>query len=231
MMKHAKKNLRALAFLTLLYPSLSALAQNQDVRYITDILHIPLRSGPSNEYRIITTRLKSGNKLVVIDREQNDKWLKVVTESGLEGWMPGQYLTNQPSAQSRLSQLSEKLAELENQNAQLRQQNQALLGNNQTLNKEAGSVSGDKQKMQQELQEMKFLSADSISLEKRYRQLLKNHELLQTSNEALAVENDKLRSDQRLSFMFYGAGLIFCGVFLAVVLPPILPKRRYTEWK
>lgn len=231
MMKTVNKKLGVIILLTLLSLPFNATAQKQELRYITDILYVPLRSGPSNEYRIVTTRLKSGDKLVVIDREQNEKWLKVVTESGVEGWVPSQYLIDRPSARSRLSQTSAKLAELEKQNAELRIENQALSGTNQSLNQEASSASSDKQKMQRELQEIKLLAADSINLEKRYRQLLENHELLQTHNEALAVENDKLKSDQSLNYMFYGAGLIFCGVFLAVVLPPILPKRRYSEWK
>ena len=225
--------LRTTLFLLLF--SLSSLSQpqnqEQEVRYITDILYVPMRSGPSNEYRIVTTRLKSGNKLVVLDRDPEEKWFKVATEKGVEGWVPSQYLIKRPSSRTQLAETSAKLAELEKQNTALRKKNRELLGTNESLNEQANSASSDKQKMSQELQEIKLLAADSINIDQRYRKLLEDHELLQTNLEALTVENDKLKSDKQLSFMFYGAGLILSGVFLAIVFPSLMPKKRYSEWK
>jgi len=71
----------------------SAASQAQELRYITDIHYVPMRSGAGNEYRIITTRLKSGNKLVLLEGKNGDDWLKVRTEGGTEGWIRSQYIS------------------------------------------------------------------------------------------------------------------------------------------
>jgi len=85
--------------------------------------------------------------------------------------------------------------------------------------------------MAQELNKIKTLAADSINLEARYTKLLETKELLETDKEKLSVENDKLKSDQRINFMFYGAGLVLLGVIITIIAPHLKTNKRYSEWR
>ena len=69
-----------------------------------------MRSGASNQYRIITF-LPAGTDVEVIG-EEND-FSRVRTDRGTEGWVPIQYLVSQPIARDRLPALQREIDQLE----------------------------------------------------------------------------------------------------------------------
>ena len=85
--------LKLIFFLLLLLPlTLPAGIVCAETQYVSDQLIITLREGKGNEYKIIKT-LKAGTPLEII--EENERYLKVRTESGSEGWVLKQYVTEE----------------------------------------------------------------------------------------------------------------------------------------
>ena len=84
-----------------------------DTRYISDLLYVPLRSGPSGEHRIIHWGLPSGMALEVLEEDEATKFTRVRTEGGTEGWIPSQYLVDEPVAADRLAQAESEIERLE----------------------------------------------------------------------------------------------------------------------
>lgn len=207
--------------------SASSLAETA---YVKDELYVPLRSGPSSQHRILHKGLKTSTLLQVLSRNEDKSWIQVQTPSGLEGWIPKQYVISKPTASVELAQVSKKLTRLEKQHADALEQ---LSDKTKELNKTSANLRSAKEAQQNstmELRRIKSISSGAIELDQKYQTLLEEHELLQTINDALHAENESLKADQRFSFMFYGALLVILGMLMAVVIPYIKIKKRHTEW-
>lgn len=205
-------------------------AMAEETVYINDELYVPLRSGQSNEYRIINRGLKSGTPLTRLEQNEDQSWSRVRTQAGVEGWVPNQYLSENETAAILLSKAQTRVARLEKELQELKQQNSVLSQSNQEIKSEATESQSSSEQLSQELDRIKQISANAIELDARYRELLEKHELTQTQRDSLQAENENLKSDKRLSFMFYGAGILILGMLLSVILPALKPKKRYSDW-
>ncbi|MFL0799897.1 MAG: TIGR04211 family SH3 domain-containing protein [Agarilytica sp.] len=203
----------------------------QQTIYVSDVLYVPLRSGAGIEYRIINAAMKSGTQLTRIEQSEDQVWSKVRTQSGDEGWIRNQYLTEVMTSQLKLNLAETKLARIEKANAELKNQNAKLTKENATLSHEGKKVSSSKQRIATELDKLKQLSAGAVELDRNYQELLQKHEVTQTQRDSLMAENEQLKGDKSLTFMLYGAGILVLGIILAIVVPVLKPKKGYSEWR
>ena len=93
------KYLISLALLTFSWLAMTtqSLAAVGDVNYISDVVNVPLRSGPSTAHRIIHRGLPSGTQLTVLATDEEASFTQVRTSGGMEGWVASQYLMGNPS--------------------------------------------------------------------------------------------------------------------------------------
>ncbi|WP_158224751.1 TIGR04211 family SH3 domain-containing protein [Agaribacterium haliotis] len=197
--------------------------------WVKDVVYVPLRSGPSSQNRILHKGLISGTEVKAIGgREQG--WIEVRTKNGREGWLPEQYLLDQPTAQIKLlkaqkvaSDASAKLSELETLQT-------SLSAELRDTKKQLEQTEKEKQQFNLELHRIKSISSGAIELDQNYQKLLEQHQLLQTENDSLNAENATLKADRRSSYMYNGAILIIIGMLMAVIIPRLKPKKRHSEW-
>lgn len=209
---------------------ITPVAAQEQIRYITDVLYVPMRSGQGNEYRIINARMRSGTKLTLLEEGETGEWARVQTESGEEGWIRTQYLSANEPSRITLQKTQSEVAVLTRKNKSLTDENRELKKSNTELNSQATTASKQSATMAEELQSIKTLSANAIELEQRYTELLEKHQLLQTENDVLSVENEKLKNDNRVNFMIWGVGIFIFGIVMAYVIPALKPKKRYSDW-
>ena len=70
----------------------------QETQYISDMVLVPVRSGPGTDYRIVNRGLPSGTALLVYDLSDDGEWTEIETRGGTRGWIPTQYLQKEPPA-------------------------------------------------------------------------------------------------------------------------------------
>ncbi|WP_018274741.1 TIGR04211 family SH3 domain-containing protein [Teredinibacter turnerae] len=210
--------------------SISTHAQDEQ-QYVTDILHVPLRSGEGNEYRIINKGIRSGTPLTILEAGTSDEWVKVRTPQGVEGWIRSQYLQENETASRVAAKMESQLKRANEENARLQQEVSSLKKQTQTLQQTSDSAQSAEREMAEELQNIKTLSAGAIDLEKRYTELLERQQLLQTQNDVLIAENENIKGDTSVKFMLYGAGLIIIGILTALIVPALTVKKRHSEWR
>lgn len=201
-----------------------------ETAYVKDELFVPLRSGPSPQHRILHKGLKTSTVLTVLSRNEDKSWIQVQTPSGLEGWVPKQYVLSRPTASLQLAETSKKLDRLSKQHKEVLER---LSETKKKLDKTDNNLrlaTESQQNSTMELRRIKSISSGAIELDQKYQTLLEEHELLQTINDALHAENESLKSDQRFSFLFYGAILVILGALLAIIIPHIRIKKRHSEW-
>jgi SH3 domain protein len=208
------------------------LAAVGDVNYISDVLNVPLRSGPSTAHRIIHRGLPSGTQLTVLAIDDEAGFTKVRTDGGLEGWVTSQYLIGEPIARVKLAAAEKRLqglkAEIANERearASIQSEYKEAEANNRTLNSQV-------QALTKELEELKRISADSINEHARNVELTQQNQLLAGQVDELSSMTRKLKDNVQREWLLYGGALVLIGLLLGVVIkarPRQTSYSRYTK--
>lgn len=180
--------------------------------YISDVCYVSLRADQSNDSKVVHSGLKTGSLVSVLETSANSDWSKVKTETGNEGWIRRQFLLSTPTAQMQLDKL------------------QANAAKPTPPPIEPGAeVPPACLSYAAELSNLKALSVDAVNLNKRYQDLLTEHEMAKTNLDSLRAENERLKDSTRYTQWIYGGGLVFIGILLTLFIQAVRPKRR-SEW-
>jgi SH3 domain protein len=192
--------------------------------YVTDSFEITLRTGPSNENKIIAV-LFSGRPLDVLDTR--GEWSQVkVLDGDKEGWVMSRYLVTRLPWEVQAKKLQEDSVSL---NAKLNR-----------LQKEFADESQQRQGVAAELkrmtQELEALSKEYFELKKGaegYLRLKTVHEATEKDLKAaqselskVTAENEALRSSQQNRWFLSGALVLLCGLLIGGIAGRLQKKRR-----
>ena len=204
----------------LLSPAVSA----QTV-WISDEFTVPLRSGPSNEHRILHKGLPSGTELEVLGTD--DDYTHVRTSSGLEGWISTQYLVKEPiariqlvAANNRIQALDKQLAQRGESLSELRSTSTEAASNNDRL---AAQVA----QLQAELAEIKQVSSGAIDEHARNQELTNLNARLRAEVDDLTDESQRLENSTEQRWLLIGGALVLGGLLAGVA---IKARPRRSGW-
>lgn len=207
----------------------SAWAVNAAPRqYIRDVVYVPLRSGPSNQHRILHN-LESGTALTVLEKGAGD-FVRVRTEGDNEGWLEQQYLVQQPIARDRLAQMAAALEKARTESGELRKQMQTLRGARDESAQQAQALSRSEETLQAELAEIKRVSAGALQLQQQYQTATAELSALRQRVASLQAENDELRQGRNQRAFIHGALAVGLGCVIVLVTLRLWPRRRRSEW-
>lgn len=198
-----------------------------DTVYISDALTVPLRSGPSNAYRILHRGLPSGTQMHVLSRDEESGFTQIRTSRGTEGWIPTQYLVDQPIARERLLIANR---EIESLNALVKKRDTQL----GSLNREKGQAQESSTRLQRqlttmekELADIKQISAGAIDEHATNQRLVELNERLRNELASVALERNAAQDNAQQRWLLIGAGLLLLGLVLGVV---IKARPRRSAW-
>ena len=196
-------------------PSLAAVG---DVKYISDVVNVPLRSGPSTAHRIIHRGIPSGTQLTILATDEGAGFTQVRTAGGLEGWLTSQYLVEEPiarvklaAAEKRLKNLKAKIAKERESHASIQTEHKETAVTNKTLNSQVETLT-------QKLAELKLVSAEPIKEHARNVELTQQNTLLVGQVEELSSKTRQLEANVQLQWLLYGGALVLIGLILGLVL-------------
>jgi len=209
----------------LLFTSMAA--QAVEKRYVTDKLFIQLRSGPSNEYRILKV-VQSGEHLIY-QGEEGD-FTKVKTSKGVEGYVRSQYLVNEPVAKEKLILTNRELDNLKAELSTARKQVDELTSELEAAKSERAEASRSSTELERELERIRSVSENAIALDEKARKLSRKTQELELQVSTLSAENQELRGDRSLSYLIYGGGLVVVGIIGGLILPGLRGRRSNSGW-
>jgi SH3 domain protein len=193
--------------------------------WISDEFTVPLRSGPSNEHRILHKGLPSGTELEVLGA--NDDYTHVRTSSGLEGWISTQYLVKEPiariqlvAANNRIQTLDKQLAQRGESLSELRSTSTEAASNNDRL---AAQVA----QLQAELAEIKQVSSGAIDEHARNQELTNLNARLRAEVDDLTEESQRLENSTEQRWLLIGGALVLGGLLAGVA---IKARPRRSGW-
>ena len=209
----------SLAISVLLGPQ--AFAQD---RYITDEVRVPLRSSPCDDCTVLHQGLISGTKLKL--EESSGTWARVTLESGLSGWLPAAQLVAQAPARERLLTQQKSLQALREENTALKDK----IKDFETASGDVAALLKQREDIEAELAAARKASASAGALQEQNEALIKENRMLQSEVDVLIATRDQLMGDQTQKWFLYGGIAVFLGALLAVLLPRLKPRRRFSEW-
>lgn len=200
----------------------------QETRFISDELRVPLRKSPCGSCAIIHRGLVSGTKLTLLEVE-ND-WARIETGDGLTGWLPSQYLMEKPIARERLDAARANSRFLDEANSGLQarvEELEAALEQSESAN---AQLAHEREQIGTELAAIKKASSNAVNLQEQNEALIKENRMLQSQVDVLTATKDQLVSNDSQKWFIYGGLAVFLGALLAVLIPQLRPRKRFSEW-
>jgi SH3 domain protein len=219
--------LKLIIFLLILFPfALMSGIVCAETQYVSDQLVITMREGRGNEYKIIKM-LKTGTPLEIID--EGEKYLKVRTEDGSEGWVLKQYVTKDIPKPEIIAGLEKEIDLLNTRIEQHKKDEKSLQDKlNATRSEHNNSIRNLQHTMSAVSANAEQTSKDLKEITQKYDALLKdskdvvllaqerdnikasNRDLL-SRTEQLQRENDELKRSQMIWWFAAGGGVFFVG--------------------
>ena len=197
-----------------------------ETRYISDVLYVPVRSGPSSEHRIIHYGLPSGTALEVVGEDESARFTQIRTEGGTEGWIPTQYLVNEPIARDRLAQAQ---AEIERLESMVAGETSSLVAELEEARDEAAKNAESAAKvgeLEAELAEIRRVSASAIATQDENLKLAEANAQLRREQDDLVAQTEKLQGDVEMRWMLVGGGMVLAGLLIGVWVGSRSRRRR-----
>ena len=215
-----------IALLTAVLITTAPQAVAQETQYISDMVLVPVRSGPSTEYRIVNRGLPSGTALLVYDQSDDGEWTEIETRGGTRGWISTQYLQKEPPAGLLINDLRLELEQVRGERdrlvSQLNQSSTEVTEADETI----VDLTTTLESTQAELTEVKRVSAAALDLDLMNQQLVAELESERSEADLLRLENVRLRERIANNQILDGALAVLLGVILALVAPRLWPKKK-----
>jgi len=174
-------------------------------------LEVTLRSGQGTSFSIVRM-VRSGSPVEVLETGAASGYSRVRVAGGTEGWILTRYLTDSPIGAEALVAARQRVDQLSRENRELIEERNRLMS-------EGDNLAG-------ELQRLKDLSANAISLEQTNQRLTAAATRHETTIEGLSAENARLTSTARRDWFLAGAGVLVAGLLFGLILPRIRWHRR-----
>ncbi len=194
-------------------------------KYITDVLYVPIRTGPSADQKVIKN-LRSGTQLKVVADALENGYMNVATSDGTSGWIPERYLVDHPTATDRVASADAKISSTVNLMNQLKSDLDAAKKDRATLEKELRVEKDRKDALSNELKQLKEISSGSLDLAKERDRLNQRVVQLESENDKLKESNTMLSGSNQNEGMKLGIMAVLFGIFLGVVFPYLKPRAR-----
>ena len=203
-MKQHYKQIVFLVFV-LIFFSGNGLAETM---YVTDVLKLTLRSGPSTEHKILSV-VESGQQIELL--EPGEDWSLVRAANGKEGYVLTRYLMPDPTHNVRLVQLQGKHKALMQQAATLLEENTRLKKESRELKTNLDGNEKNLKKLRVDYEKLKAGSAEYIELKEKYKTASGQLSEQTKRAEALDEELRSIEINQYIKWFLAGSGVLLVG--------------------
>jgi SH3 domain protein len=211
-----------------LFTILAAEPVYAETAYVSDELKIPLRTGASNEHRIIKF-LPSGMALTLLGASEDGKYTEV--EAGdKSGWVLTENIMNIPSGRDRLEVANKTLAKTRQQMKELENSVAELKAEIKQISNENSSLQNERTNLSNSLDDLKITAANPLALSRKNTELKRELEEARDNVATLDKENQQLRSNVMQDWFIIGGGVSIGSLLLGIILTRINWRRKRNSW-
>ena len=184
---------------------------NAETMYVTDVLKLTLRSGPSTEHKILAV-VESGREVDML--ESGEEWSRVKLENGKEGYVLTRYLLPEPTYRIRLEQLQEKHKALMEQSSTLLEENNRFREENNKLKSTLNSDEKMLKNLSDDYKKLKTGSAEFLDLKSKYKKISEQLAVQTKRAKALDEELRGVEKNQYIKWFLAGSGVLLLGFII-----------------
>ncbi|MFO7765821.1 MAG: TIGR04211 family SH3 domain-containing protein [Pelovirga sp.] len=185
-----------------------------DTRYISDVLVVTVRNNTTANYQVLE-RLTSNTPVTVIG--EDDDFFHIQTPSGTEGYTLKQYITSQIPKDMIIEDLQAEIDNLQADYAALEERLRTLQETDSDQPNQADLIvqleetRTNLRELQEEYDNLRESSADSIKLYEDNQFLEEQNQMLTREVEVLREENSSFHRTNMIQWFLAGAGVFFGG--------------------
>ena len=182
-----------------------------ETMYVSDVLKLTLRTGPSTENKILAV-IVSGQSMEVVEFGQ--EWSQVQLPNGKEGWVLSRYLTPGETNNVKLDRLQAKHKNLMAQSAALLEENNRLQAENKKL--ETGFKTNQKQadKARSDYETLKTEAAEFLSVKSKYKKAVSQLAEQTAKADKFEQQLSKLEMSTYIKWFLAGSGVLVVGFLI-----------------
>ena len=219
---------RRFLFLMAILSMLTATPASAKTMYITDLFRVTLRTGTSNEYKVIAM-LKSNDEVELL--EEQDSWARVRSKNGKEGYILSRFLTSNIPKPSIINRFQQRVENLEREINGLRKIKKNLGQSKLELESNLASREKELAKVKRDYEELKSDSTRYIELKELKGKLEIRNKDLENQTGSLIEENKHLKKQRDSLWFASGAGVLLIGWLLGLVMAHARISRRRNRIK
>jgi len=210
-------------YLVIIFSLLIAVPAPAKTMYVTDLFKITLRTGPSNEHKVIAM-LESNEGVEVL--EEQDDWARVRLGDGKEGYVLSRFLTLDMPKSFIIGKLRLKVEKLKGEIGSFRKDKGQLKKSRSELQSNLTSKERELAKVKREYEELKSGAARYIEVKELKGKLEIRNKNLESQANSLLEENKQLRKRRDTVWFICGAGVLLLGWFLGLAMSRARMRHR-----
>ena len=214
---------RSIIYLLLAFPLVTTAGS---VRYVTDALTIPLRTGTTIQHKILKM-LPSGTPVEVLEANNDNTRVKV---QGVEGWVLTRFLDSIPPAHTRLDQAEQKVAVLELENTRLKTEIKGIVEQRSQTEGVCQKTREDNQHLRADLDTLRQTAANAIDIAAQNDQLKRRMIELERNLQELQQRNVVLKDRTARDWFMTGAAVALAALIISLLIPRMIRWRRRSHW-
>lgn len=223
-----KYNLRlSLFILTIIGLCLIAQSSWATTAYVTDSFTITLRTGPSNQNKIIAM-LSSGNPVEVLESDGDWSQVRVLEGkmSGKEGWVFSRYLLTRLPWEKQSESLRKENELLKDKLPIVEKKLNDALQRGKTLTIKLRDNAKTLNTLEGEYTSLKQGSGGYLKLKKKYDETQSALKTAQQNLQKFTEENKILKSSQAIKWFLAGSLVLLFGLIIGLVVGQRQKKQR-----
>ncbi len=203
------------------------LSSAAEIRYVSDDLTIPMRTGTTTQHKILKF-LSSGMAVEILEQNEDNTYARVVLKEDPDkvGWVETRLLMNQPSARDRLVKIKAANDRLREQRGELRQQLDEMQQANDNLLKVQAELEQKIQGLQNSLGNLRSSAAEPIRIAEENQELKQQLATARSNNEELVQQNAFLADQNIKQWFMIGAAVSLGSLILGLLITRINWKKR-----
>ena len=216
--------IRISLFLLLLFVGTAQL-HAAEVKYVTDIFEVTMRSGTTTSNSIVRL-LRSGQSVTVLEEDPVSQYSMVEIDDGKQGYVLSRFLTDEPAARETLQDL---LGKYESQQLQVGEQQAEINQLKQSLLQEQGDSEALKitlRASEQEFSEVRDAAQNTLNILEQNKRLQTVVDQLREEKTMLSETNAELSDSTQIDWFVRGAAVSLFAFIIGIVVTRIRWRKK-----